>query len=152
MKSLVLVYFVLIIQILSATIINIPADYSTIQTGINASNDADTVLVQPGTYYENINFNGKNITVASLFLISQDTTYISQTIIDGSQMNYSVVKFINGEDASALIRGFSLVNGSTSSDGGGICCENSSPTICNLIIENNDADYGGDYISLILIQ
>jgi hypothetical protein len=39
-----------------ATIINIPADYPTIQQGIDASTDGDTVLVQPGMYVENINF------------------------------------------------------------------------------------------------
>jgi hypothetical protein len=31
-----------------STIINIPADYPTIQQGIDASTDGDTVLVQPG--------------------------------------------------------------------------------------------------------
>ena len=39
-----------------STIINIPADYPTIQQGIDASTDGDTVLVQPGEYYF-INFN-----------------------------------------------------------------------------------------------
>ena len=37
----------------SATTINIPADYSTIQEGVDASVDGDTVLVAPGIYYEN---------------------------------------------------------------------------------------------------
>ncbi|MBC8383414.1 MAG: hypothetical protein H8E22_06400, partial [Candidatus Cloacimonetes bacterium] len=72
--------------------INIPADYSTIQAGINAAIAGDIVLAQPGTYVENINFNGKNITVASLFITTQDTSHISQTIIDGNQ-NGSVVIF-----------------------------------------------------------
>jgi len=56
--------------------INIPVDQPTIQAGINAASTGDTVLVQPGTYIENIDYNGKNITVASLFLTTQDTTYI----------------------------------------------------------------------------
>ena len=82
---------------LSATIINIPTDQPTIQAGIDVAVDADTVLVQPGTYIENINYNGKNIIVASLFLTIQDTSYISQTIIDGNQ-NGSVVIFESGEN------------------------------------------------------
>ncbi len=65
--------------------INIPADYSTIQEGIDAASDGDTVLVAAGTYVENINYNGKNIVVGSLYLTTQDTAYISSTIIDGNQ-------------------------------------------------------------------
>ncbi len=57
----------------SATIINVPDDYPTIQEGIDASSDGDTVLVQPGTYLENINFNGHSIVVGSLFLTTADT-------------------------------------------------------------------------------
>ncbi|MFB0516174.1 MAG: hypothetical protein ACETWG_06175, partial [Candidatus Neomarinimicrobiota bacterium] len=51
------------VSISAANIINIPADSSTIQAGINGASTGDTVLVQPGTYVENINFNGKNIVV-----------------------------------------------------------------------------------------
>jgi len=124
--------------------INIPEDYPTIQEGINASSNGDIVLVQPGTYVENINFNGKNITVASLFLTTQDETYISQTIIDGNQ-NGSVVSFISGEEWSAKIIGFTITNGfaqmsASFPGGGGIKCVNSSPTIENNIIKENNCD------------
>ena len=47
------------------------------------SSDGDTILVQPGTYVENIDFSGRNIVLGSLFLTTGDTTYIAQTIIDG---------------------------------------------------------------------
>ena len=67
------------------TLINVPSLFSTIQTAINYSSNGDTVLVQPGTYVENINYNGKNIVVGSLYLTTQDTSYISSTIIDGNQ-------------------------------------------------------------------
>ena len=43
---------------LSAIIINVPADHTTIQAAINASATGDTVLVQPGTYFEDIDFGG----------------------------------------------------------------------------------------------
>src|SRR5580698_5705652 len=48
-----------------AATINVPSDQASIQGGINAANNGDTVLVAPGTYYENIDFKGKAITVTS---------------------------------------------------------------------------------------
>ena len=68
----------------SAIIINVPGDSATIQGGINGASDGDTVLIYPGTYFENVNFNGTNLILGSLFLIAGDTSYISSTIIDGS--------------------------------------------------------------------
>jgi len=130
------------------TLINIPDDYLTIQEGINATIDGDTVLVQPGTYFENINFNDKNITVGSLFLTTQDTTYISQTIIDGGQLD-RVVTFESNEDTLAVLTGFTITNGyaqgvTYDGRGGGISCQNSSPKLEYLNIINNTAiTYGG---------
>ena len=147
MKSIFLIsLFLFKIFNLSSTIINIPADQPTIQQGIDASVNGDTVLVQPGNYVENINYNGKNITVASLFLTTQDTTYISETIIDGNQ-NGSVVTFESGEDSTTVLAGFTIQNGTgkeftiTSNGwiyyvykGGGIYCKLSFPELKNLIV------------------
>jgi predicted outer membrane repeat protein len=120
----------------SATIINVPADSSTIQAGINGASEGDTVLVQPGTYVENINFNGKNIVVGSPFLVTGDTAYISQTTIDGDASG-SVVSFFNGEDSTAVLSGLTLTNGSFS--GGGIYCHSSNPSIENVTIRGNSS-------------
>ena len=120
---------------LSALIVNIPLDQSTIQEGINVVSDGDTVLVQPGTYFENINYIGKNITVASLFLTTQDTTYISQTTIDGNQ-NGNVIIFENEEDSTAVLYGFTITNGNGST--GSIKCSYSNPTLMFLRIMNNN--------------
>ena len=60
--------FIFLSSFLYATIINVPTPYATIQAGIDAATNSDTVLVQPDTYFENIDYIGKNITVASLFL------------------------------------------------------------------------------------
>ncbi|MDP7609451.1 MAG: S-layer protein, partial [Candidatus Marinimicrobia bacterium] len=49
-----IVSFLFVISAVSATTINIPSDYTTIQEGLNASVDGDTVLVAQGTYPENL--------------------------------------------------------------------------------------------------
>jgi hypothetical protein len=120
----------------SATIINIPTDYPTIQQGIDAGTEGDTVLVQPGTYYENINFNGRNIVLGSLFLTTGDTSYIEQTVIDGDSSG-TVVTFENGEDNAAVIAGFVIQKGLGTSRGGGISCIYSDPTITYNHIRGN---------------
>jgi hypothetical protein len=149
------------------TIINVPGDYSTIQQGIDASVNDDTVLVQPGTYVENINFNGHNIVLGSLFLTTGDTSYISQTTIDGDSVE-SVVIFESGEDSTAVILGFTIQNGDSYLGGGifcsnnsrplikfnivseniavagaGIYCHTSNPLITNNVVTNNSTDFAG---------
>ena len=149
-KALYFVFiFIFLSSFLYGIIINVPADQTTIQAGINASTNSDTVLVQPNTYFENINYNGKLITVASLFLTTQDTTYISSTIIDGNS-NGSVVTFINNEDLSAVLCGFTITNGLGGGTypnyyGGGITCRNfSNPSLEDIKITGNSTTaYGG---------
>ena len=133
-----------------ATTINIPADYPTIQAGIDAASDGDTVLVAAGTYTENINYNGKNIVVGSLYLTTQDTSYISSTIIDGNDAG-SVVTFESITDSTKGIIGFTIMNGNaydideggSNGDGGGIKVVNSQISISNCIIKNNHASKRG---------
>ena len=142
MKTLFFIFiFCLLTSFLNATIINVPADQPTIQAGITAAANTDTILVQPGTYVENINYNGKLITVGSLFLTTQDTSYISSTIIDGNGSG-SVVSFLSGEDSTVVLCGFTITDGSADW-GGGICCSGSNPILHDMIVSGNAADYGG---------
>ncbi len=141
LKYIITALFVICTTCIYSQIISIPGDYPTIQEGINAANNGDTVLVDPGTYVENINFNGKNITVGSQYLITQDSSYISQTIIDGNY-NGSVVTFENGEDSTAVLSGFKITQGDAT-QGGGIYCYNSSPNLCNLLIRGNQVAFFG---------
>lgn len=97
-------------------------NFTTIQEGINASADADTVLVYPGTYYENLIMTEKNITLASLEITTGNPQYITSTIIDGQRQESCI--FLHDVDDEVLIQGFTIQNGYgsylTGNDGGGI--------------------------------
>ena len=116
------------------TTIRVPSDQPTIQSAINVATFGDTVLVAPGTYFENINFAGKAITVTS-------ESGPQVTIIDGGNAN-PVVTFTSGEGRDSVINGFTLQNG-IAFEGGGARVQGSSPTITNNVIRNNNACAGG---------
>jgi len=123
-------------------------DYTIIQNAINVAVNGDTVLVWPGTYYENIDFIGKNITLASLMLTTGDESYKYSTIIDGNN-NGSCVVFMTGE-TDAVLYGFTLQHGSGTNwphpvlhYGGGIFITYSSCSIMNCVISNNHVDGKG---------
>lgn len=149
----ILFFFVIAaISVLNAGQIGVPAQSSTIQGAIVAANNGDTVLVEHGTYTENINFDGKNIVVASRYILTGDPSDIMATIIDGSAPSKpdtaSCVLIVNGEDSTAVLEGFTLTGGggtvwrdnhnhSLYREGGGILTDGVNATIRNnLIIDN----------------
>ncbi len=151
--------FLFSFNILFSQIINVPDDQATIQEAINASVDGDTVLVANGTYYENIDYNGKAVTVASHFILDHDTTHITQTIINGSNSNDpvygAVVTFNSGEDIASVLCGFTITGGKGNiglghQAGGGIAAKNSGgKVIFNKIIYNSityEAAVGGGIV------
>ncbi len=116
-----------------------------IQVAIDLADDGDTIVVPPGVYYENISFAGKSITLESED--PNDWDVVAQTILDGQQ-NGPVVMFKNSENSHAILRGFTITNGSGRAVegtlcGGGIFVDSSSPTISNNLIISNTASRGG---------
>ncbi len=115
--------------------IYIPQDYSTIQEGINASANGDTVIVSDGIYYENINFGNNNITLKSL-------NGPESTIIDGLN-NYRVIQnFGESIDFTTSIEGFTIQRGFSGDENndtgkGGAIYTEKSITIKNCIFVNN---------------
>jgi len=118
--------------------ITVPGMQPGIQSALDGAYNGDTVLVAPGTYRENLNFQGKRVTVTS-------EGGPQATVIDGSQAG-PVVVFNSGETLSAVLDGFTLQNGSGTNGsyaGGGIYIYNAAPTVTNNIISGNAADWGG---------
>ncbi|HPR18283.1 MAG TPA: hypothetical protein PLD62_08550, partial [Candidatus Cloacimonadota bacterium] len=122
-------------------------DFTTIQAGIDASTNSDTILVYPGIYYENINYNCKSITVGSLNLTTGDEQYISQTIIDGNFSGSCVrMEYVQ----NGIIHGFTIQHGSGTQpnaydyfNGGGLYVTNSNFDITNCMITENESENSG---------
>jgi hypothetical protein len=135
-----------------ATILNVPSiTYPTIQSAIDDAVNGDVVLVTDGIYTgagnRDIDFLGKAITVCS-------ENGPENCIIDcqgsaGSQ--HRGFYFHSGETSSAVLDGFTIMNG-YKNPGAGIYCSNSDPIIKNCKITGNTAEWlngvgGGCYFS-----
>lgn len=115
----------------AATTIHVPTGTSiiTIQDGINAAVNGDTVLVSDGIYPGGINFNGKLVTVKS-------ANGPANCIIDGNDKDLGVA-FMGGEGAAARLEGLTLRNCRSFSGGALHIASLSAPTIAGCIITNN---------------
>ncbi|MFT7618785.1 MAG: hypothetical protein ACI97A_002432 [Planctomycetota bacterium] len=143
-KFIILSFFLVTfipVMLCGQTTRTVPSTYPTIQAAIGASVDGDTVSISPGTYYENIDFLGKAITVEGAW-------GANLTTIDGSGAG-SVVSFRNDEVSTSILRNLTITNGrgvdgfgiGHAGTGGGIDLFCASPSIYDCIIINNR---GGD--------
>ena len=111
----------------------------TIQKGIDLAGEGDTVLVEKGTYLENLNFSGKPILLASHFILDGEVATIESTVIDGGYAG-RVVTFNSYEDSNSVIRGFTITRG-YADRGGGIYCFKSSPVIADNFVVEDSSDW-----------
>ena len=81
---------ILLLSFNYATIINVPSDYETIQGGISAAQEGDTVLVEDGTYFENLILD-KDITLASHFIIDGNLCISYKHIVIRIRINSSKI-------------------------------------------------------------
>lgn len=147
-----LTYFLLLPAHANAAILTVKQDgtgnYTVIQQAYLASASGDTILVYPGTYFENLDltYSLKDITIASLYLINPDKSYIHTTVIDGNHSG-SCIAIRNTGNAKIIIYGFTIQHGSGygsgSKKGGGIYVFHADPEIHHCFVQNNKADTGG---------
>ncbi|MBP1910713.1 lectin like domain-containing protein [Methanolobus bombayensis] len=107
------------IHVLDSTIVvnsSGSADFSTITEAINAASDGDTILVEPGTYNENLYFKNDNISLVSSTGNPEDIRIVSSS-------SSSVVIYIKADYIT--VSGISTENGSM-----GIVVDSSSR--CNI--------------------
>jgi len=113
--------------------------FDRIQEAIEVAPEGASIVVQPGTYRENIDLLGKNLT-----LLGADpaTTPAPYPVIEAAGPG-PVVTFSSGEGPDCLLKGFVITRGE-GRPAGAILCEEASPTLANcLIVGNRSTDPNG---------
>ena len=138
-----------LIPAVSAEIRLVPSQYATIQAGIDAAVQGDTVLVAPGTYTgtgnRDMDFLGKAIHVTAEY-----GTEVTTIDCMGSETEpHRAFTFASGETNSSQLIGFTIINGFTvgyPGYGGAIYIEEAAPAITQCTLEYNGTQAAGGAI------
>jgi len=139
MRRLLFAFIILaIVSVLFSEIIHVPTEQSTIQEGINAASNSDTVLVADGVYTGTLNrylqWNGN---IKHLVIKSENGPI--NCIMDLEDNGCAFYFIETGQDSTDVIEGFTIKNCDLSS----IVCEHTSPRVIGNIIKNNHSGCGG---------
>jgi hypothetical protein len=107
-SGLILILFHLISLSAESRVVRVPGDHTTIQGAIEGASKGDTILVAPGLYLENLTL-AKAVTLGSDYLLSNDTSVIRETIIDGQTR--SVITITGPPDGFPRLVGLTIRNG-----------------------------------------
>ncbi|MCB2210732.1 T9SS type A sorting domain-containing protein [bacterium] len=132
----------------SATIIRVPDDYSSIQGACAASSEGDTVLVAPGEYEGGLLISEHGLTLASHFIIDEDSTHISTTRLIASS-NRKIITIDSTVTTSISIIGLTLSGAHYPDEDGGtaIDASNIDLVVRHCIISDNHGDYPSLYVN-----
>lgn len=96
-----------------SSVLHVPESIPLIQLALDSCASGDTILVSPGHYHERLVVPDKTITLASQTLLAGDTSFVSQTILDGDSLGTLMTVNVGGLNRFVL-NGFTLQRGFTS--------------------------------------
>jgi len=122
-----------------AATVRVPADQPTIQAGVDAASESDTVLVAPGTYTGPGNYD---ILLDGKGLVVRSESGPAATVIDceGNGRGFTLEGPMMFDP---VIEGFTVKNGNGGERGGGVYCSGCSATIKGCVFLNGHAVDGG---------
>jgi len=122
----------------NAATIHVPVDQPTIQAGIDAAANGDTVLVADGIY---LGVGNRDVIFEDKLVVLKSENGPEATVIDCE--NSGRAFYISaGHDSTLVIEGFTVRNGSVGSGGGAILSYGSSPSIIGCVFADNTAEFG----------
>ncbi|MDP2359878.1 MAG: hypothetical protein Q8O14_03885, partial [bacterium] len=129
---------------LPATVWMVPDPWPLIQQAVDSCASGDTVLVAPGHYHERLVIPDKTLTLASHALLTGDTLFIPQTIVDGDSLG-TVIRVDTRGPHRFILDGF-LIRGGVGQQwvGGGIHFTDSTDVeLRRLHFTRNLSNYSG---------
>ena len=118
--------------------------YSTIQNAIDNASNGDMIEVGPGTYKENISFNGKNVKV-----FAKEGPLATSIMPSDNNTHTSIVTFDQNENSGAVLQGFTISSGQAPYGAGILIANGASPSITNCSIKYCTAEQSGGGIAIM---